>query len=114
MYNPSIPTARCQKEDDLTGIISSTCLNFYYQDGVPETIANLSSAQIKIWVLTGDKQETAVNIGYSCHLLSESMQDVFVVSAYDKEKARSERFSFTPLEVQFKMYNLEFPSKNLG
>jgi len=31
--------------------------------GVPETISNLSKADIKVWVLTGDKQETAVNIG---------------------------------------------------
>ena len=41
--------------------------------GVPETIANLAKADIKIWVLTGDKQETAINIGnylnssFSCH-----------------------------------------------
>ena len=57
-----------------------------FQDGVPETIANLSNAQIKIWVLTGDKQETAVNIGYSCHLLSDTMKELFVVAAYEKEK----------------------------
>ena len=31
--------------------------------GVPETIANLSQANIKIWILTGDKQETAINVG---------------------------------------------------
>ena len=34
-----------------------------FVQGVPETISNLSKADIKIWVLTGDKQETAVNIG---------------------------------------------------
>jgi len=31
--------------------------------GVPETIASLIEANIKVWVLTGDKQETAINIG---------------------------------------------------
>jgi len=31
--------------------------------GIPETIENLSKANIKIWILTGDKQETAINIG---------------------------------------------------
>ena len=31
--------------------------------GVPETIASLIEADIKVWVLTGDKQETAINIG---------------------------------------------------
>ena len=35
-------------------------------------------ANIKIWVLTGDKQETAINIGYSCKLLTEEMR-VFIV-----------------------------------
>lgn len=31
---------------------------------VPECIEKLSNAGIKIWVLTGDKMETAINIGY--------------------------------------------------
>lgn len=39
------------------------------QEGVPETIANLAESGIKIWVLTGDKKDTAINIGFSCHLL---------------------------------------------
>ena len=41
-------------------------------------------ANIKIWVLTGDKQETAVNIGYSCKLLTEVMR-VFVVDEDSSE-----------------------------
>jgi phospholipid-transporting ATPase len=39
------------------------------QDSVPQTIEKLHGASIRIWVLTGDKLETAVNIGYSCSLL---------------------------------------------
>ncbi|CAD7954265.1 unnamed protein product, partial [Amoebophrya sp. A25] len=42
------------------------------QDEVPETISQLQSAGIKMWVLTGDKVETAVQIGQSCNLLNES------------------------------------------
>jgi len=38
--------------------------------GVPESIAALADADIKIWVLTGDKQETAINIGNALHLLA--------------------------------------------
>ena len=50
------------------------------QDGVPQTIANLSLAGIKIWVLTGDKQETAINIGYSCQLLTDDLaEEPFIV-----------------------------------
>jgi phospholipid-transporting ATPase len=33
---------------------------------------------VKIWVLTGDRQETAINIGLSCRLISESMNLVFI------------------------------------
>lgn len=35
-------------------------------------------AGIKIWVLTGDKIETAINIGYSCKLLSDGMEKLIV------------------------------------
>ncbi len=41
---------------------------------VPETIASFLKAGISVWVLTGDKQETAINIGYSCRLLNQSME----------------------------------------
>lgn len=54
-------------------LIGATAIEDKLQDGVPETIANLAKADIKIWVLTGDKQETAVNIGYSCQLLTQGM-----------------------------------------
>ncbi|XP_067824383.1 phospholipid-transporting ATPase IC [Heptranchias perlo] len=59
-------------ETDLM-LIGATAIEDKLQDGVPETIQNLKEADIKIWVLTGDKKETAINIGYSCKLLSERM-----------------------------------------
>lgn len=42
------------------------------QEGVPDTVAALREAGIQLWVLTGDKQETAVNIAYSCRLLHQT------------------------------------------
>ena len=39
----------------------------------------LKKAGIKVWVLTGDKIETAVNIGYSCKLLGEKTSLVYLV-----------------------------------
>ncbi|KAK3719884.1 hypothetical protein RRG08_040183 [Elysia crispata] len=54
-------------------LLGATAIEDRLQDGVPETIDKLAKADIKIWVLTGDKQETAINIGYSCKLLNESM-----------------------------------------
>ena len=52
-------------ERDLT-LIGATAIEDKLQDGVPQTIANLQLAGIKVWVLTGDKQETAINIAFSC------------------------------------------------
>ncbi|XP_069492689.1 phospholipid-transporting ATPase VA [Ambystoma mexicanum] len=50
-------------------LLGATGIEDRLQDGVPETIAKLRKAGLQIWVLTGDKQETAINIGYSCKLL---------------------------------------------
>ncbi|XP_066146792.1 probable phospholipid-transporting ATPase IA isoform X1 [Euwallacea fornicatus] len=55
-------------------LIGATAIEDKLQEGVPETIATLLKADINIWVLTGDKQETAINIGYSCRLISQGMQ----------------------------------------
>uniref|UniRef100_A0A8C2G6Q5 P-type phospholipid transporter n=1 Tax=Cyprinus carpio TaxID=7962 RepID=A0A8C2G6Q5_CYPCA len=55
-------------------LIGATAIEDKLQDGVPETIAKLAKANIKIWVLTGDKKETAENIGYSCQLLTDNMK----------------------------------------
>uniref|UniRef100_A0A8C7L5E8 Phospholipid-transporting ATPase n=1 Tax=Oncorhynchus kisutch TaxID=8019 RepID=A0A8C7L5E8_ONCKI len=60
-------------------LLGSTAVEDKLQDGVPQTIEQLSKADIKIWVLTGDKQETAENIGYSCNMLREEMTEVFIV-----------------------------------
>jgi phospholipid-transporting ATPase len=54
------------------------CSSSLLQDGVPETIALLREAGIKVWVLTGDKQETAISIGFSCLLLTQDMQQIII------------------------------------
>lgn len=59
-------------------LIGATAIEDKLQEGVPETIATLLQADINIWVLTGDKQETAINIGYSCKLLSHGMQHLIL------------------------------------
>ena len=61
-----------QIEQDLM-LIGGTAIEDRLQDGVPDTIALLGQAGIKLWVLTGDKVETAINIGFSCNLLSNDM-----------------------------------------
>jgi phospholipid-transporting ATPase len=54
-------------------LLGATAIEDRLQDGVPETIHVLQEAGIKVWVLTGDRQETAINIGMSCKLISEDM-----------------------------------------
>ncbi|CAN8006374.1 unnamed protein product [Ixodes hexagonus] len=65
-------------------LLGATGIEDRLQEGVPETIAALRAAGIVIWVLTGDKQETAVNIAYSCRLFSTDME-VITLNARSQE-----------------------------
>lgn len=64
-------------EQDFT-LIGGTAIEDRLQDGVPDTIELLGQAGIKLWVLTGDKVETAINIGFSCNLLNNSMDLIHI------------------------------------
>lgn len=46
-------------------------MNLSVQEGVPRAIQTLSMAGMKVWMITGDKMETAINIGISCQLISD-------------------------------------------
>jgi phospholipid-transporting ATPase len=52
---------------------------------VPETIATLIKANIRVWVLTGDKQETAIEIGKSCRLIQPDMCLEILSSSTEEE-----------------------------
>ena len=64
-------------ETDMT-LVGSTAIEDRLQDDVEQTIINLKDAGIKIWVLTGDKVETAIQIGYSTGLLNDHMGQFIV------------------------------------
>ena len=66
-------------ETNLT-LVGATAIEDKLQEGVPETIQFLRSVGIKVWVLTGDKIETAVNIGFSCGLLTDEIIRITVQS----------------------------------
>ncbi|XP_061338280.1 phospholipid-transporting ATPase 3-like [Gastrolobium bilobum] len=66
-------------ENDLI-LIGSTAIEDKLQEGVPACIETLQRAGIKIWVLTGDKIETAINIAYACSLINNEMKQ-FVISS---------------------------------
>ncbi|XP_062897993.1 phospholipid-transporting ATPase ID-like isoform X3 [Mobula hypostoma] len=71
-------------------LLGATAIEDKLQEGVPETIAILTLANIKIWVLTGDKPETAVNIGYSCKMLTDDLAEVFLLSGSTVHEVREE------------------------
>lgn len=64
-------------EKDLI-LLGATAVEDKLQNGVPECIDKLAQAGIKIWVLTGDKMETAINIGFACSLLRQGMKQIVV------------------------------------
>ncbi|CAA6654512.1 unnamed protein product [Spirodela intermedia] len=68
-------------------ILGASGIEDKLQDGVPEAIESLREAGIKVWVLTGDKQETAISIGFSCKLLTTNM-DQIVINSHSKEACR--------------------------
>lgn len=66
-------------------LMGGTAIEDRLQIGVPETIAELAKSGIKIWVLTGDKTETAINIGFACNLLTTDME-LLILSASTREE----------------------------
>mmetsp|Transcript_23132 Transcript_23132/g.57897 ORF Transcript_23132/g.57897 Transcript_23132/m.57897 type:complete len:1024 (+) Transcript_23132:91-3162(+) len=64
----------CDRMERDLELLGCSAIEDRLQDGVPETIAYLMQAGIKVWVITGDKEETAINIGYSTHLLNQKMK----------------------------------------
>ncbi|KAJ4824073.1 Alanine--tRNA ligase [Turnera subulata] len=73
-------------ENNLT-LLGASAIEDKLQQGVPEAIESLRTAGIKVWVLTGDKQETAISIGYSSKLLTNKMTQIIIKSS-SKESSR--------------------------
>mmetsp|Transcript_12398 Transcript_12398/g.18355 ORF Transcript_12398/g.18355 Transcript_12398/m.18355 type:complete len:1288 (-) Transcript_12398:100-3963(-) len=69
-------------------IVGATAIEDKLQKGVPETIHALEQAGIKLWVLTGDKRETAIEIGYSTKVLTPKMH-VTEVADVPAEKVKT-------------------------
>ena len=74
-------------ESNLT-LLGTTIVEDKLQENVPETIEDLRTAGIKIWMLTGDKLNTAYNIALSCNLIDKHMK-MFILQG--KEKIKNER-----------------------
>uniref|UniRef100_H2ZKG0 Phospholipid-transporting ATPase n=1 Tax=Ciona savignyi TaxID=51511 RepID=H2ZKG0_CIOSA len=66
-------------EDNLE-LLGATGIEDRLQDGVPETIEALRQAGIQVWVVTGDKRETATNIGRSCRLIHQNDEVIELIT----------------------------------
>ncbi|KAH9792333.1 phospholipid-transporting ATPase 2 [Citrus sinensis] len=60
----------CQRLEHDLKVLGVTAIEDRLQDGVPETIETLRKAGINFWMLTGDKQNTAIQIALSCNFIS--------------------------------------------
>lgn len=74
-------------ERNLT-LIGATGIEDRLQENVPETIASLLSAGIVVWVLTGDKTETAINVAFSAKLFHSQME-ILKIMARSRDAAES-------------------------
>lgn len=74
-------------ERDLV-LLGGTAIEDRLQVGVPDAIETLGRAGIKLWVLTGDKVETAINIGFSCNLLGNEMELLVLKAAMSDDEAQ--------------------------
>ena len=80
-------------------ILGATAIEDKLQEDVPSTIADLGAAGIKLWVLTGDKLETAVSIGFSANVLNQSMT-IHQIDLKDTDSPINEQFKDVSSQIQ--------------
>ncbi|KAJ6515969.1 phospholipid-translocating ATPase [Mycena sanguinolenta] len=75
-------------------LLGATAIEDKLQDGVPETIADLKRAGIKIWVATGDKLETAIAIGKSTNLITPDSNIIIIRGGNDRGRTIQQQMQF--------------------
>lgn len=90
-------------EDGLE-LLGVTAVEDKLQQDVEATISFIKQANIQIWVLTGDKLETAINIALACHLFSALMEKLILDIKDETE------FAFKIKEISEKVN--KFPIEN--
>ncbi|KAK9478590.1 hypothetical protein V1514DRAFT_280325 [Lipomyces japonicus] len=83
-------------ENDLE-LCGATAIEDKLQVGVPEAIDKLRRAGIKLWMLTGDKRETAISIGHSCRLIHD-YSTVMILQSQDPDMASKMAAAMLELE----------------
>ncbi|KAG7193154.1 uncharacterized protein KQ657_000908 [Scheffersomyces spartinae] len=79
-------------------LIGATAIEDKLQEGVSDAIDKLRRAGIKLWMLTGDKRETAINIGYSCRLIKD-YSTIVILSSDDGNNVLVQRITTATSEI---------------
>ncbi|OVA12384.1 Cation-transporting P-type ATPase [Macleaya cordata] len=100
-------------EKDLI-LVGAVAVEDKLQKGVPECIDKLAQAGLKIWLLTGDKKETAINIGFACSLLRDDMIQFHISLSKEAESNNQEKAMIEEIMLQIQTaYQLTYEeSKN--
>jgi len=90
-------------------IIGATIVEDKLQENVPETIRDLSLADIKIWMLTGDKMDTAENIAKSCNLIND---EIYLFRLCGKQNSGYDNAinNITEFQLKFREFKGRFDS----
>lgn len=75
-------------------LLAATAVEDKLQEEVSDTLEKLRKGGIKVWVLTGDKRETAINISNSCKHFTDSMIKLMLTDLKEQKNitARLEHF----------------------
>eukprot|EP00842_Homolaphlyctis_polyrhiza_P003405 jgi/Hompol1/4065/HPOL_006903-RA len=97
----------CEAAERELTFIGCTAIEDRLQDRVPETIEYLRKAGLKIWLLTGDKLETAINIGMSSRLIGPEMRLIILqASTVQEVETEMEKYLVEMKEYPTKSYAL--------
>lgn len=78
------------KLEEHLNLLGGTAIEDRLQDGVGESIDLIHRAGVKLWVLTGDKVETAISIGFSCRLLTNEMELIVIGGKKSKQSINAQ------------------------
>lgn len=70
-------------------LVGCTAIEDKLQEEVPETIAKFISSGLKVWMITGDKQSTAINIASACNLIQKDYK-LLIINAYTSDDVKNE------------------------
>ncbi|CAH0714141.1 unnamed protein product, partial [Brenthis ino] len=82
-------TLRYHALEHSLSLLGASAVQDVLQDGVADTIAALRRASVRVWVLTGDKVETAINVAQSCAHISENDRRLFLIGIETEEALKT-------------------------